>query len=68
MTGNKMNYSGLETEDGTFIFILQEGTKKNYPRQRIVRRFIEGQNRSASESSESMLSSIERSGSDEFTP
>ena len=40
MTGKKMlSYVGLSGEDGTGTYIVQEGTKEDFPRQRIVRNY-----------------------------
>lgn len=40
MTGKKITYTGVSGENGTEICIVQEGTKEDYPRQRIVRKYI----------------------------
>ena len=68
MTGAKINYTCVETEDGLTVCVMQEGTKKDYPRQRIVRQFIERQNKPESDSSDSMLSSGVIPGLDVLTP
>ena len=40
VTGKKITYTGVSAENGTEICIVQEGTKEDYPRQRIVRKYI----------------------------
>ena len=40
MTGKKITYIGVSGEDETETCIVQEGTKEDYPRQRIVRKYI----------------------------
>ena len=41
MTRKKINYSGVTSEDGERTYILEVGTKEDYPQQRIVRKYID---------------------------
>ena len=41
MTGKKLNYTGIKTDQEECVYTIQEGTKKDCPRQRIIRRHIE---------------------------
>lgn len=41
MTGKKINYTGVTSEDGECTYTVEVGTKEDYPRQRIVRKYID---------------------------
>lgn len=41
LTGKKLNYTGIKTDQEECVYMIQEGTKKDYPRQRIIKRFQE---------------------------
>lgn len=41
MTGKKINYAGVGNDAGEHTVVIDIGTKEDYPRQRIVRRWIE---------------------------
>lgn len=40
MTGKKLNYTGVKTDQEECVYMIQEGTKKDCPRQRTIRKFI----------------------------